>query len=170
MDRKKGMGFWPFVLIAIAVMLIFSEDMLLMSSETYTYPQFIQDIENREKDMEQIVIVPNSEVPTGSIEILWTDETKTQCNVTDVNEVIEILKEAEVTNWQVSQMQKESWLERHGGSLMIAGVIFATPWPRMLWEKVRKHWVADIFILALFWVVVYYIATAAQDPFLYFQY
>ena len=123
MDRKKGIGFWPFVLIAIAVMLIFSEDMLLMSSEAYTYPQFIQDVEKRKEDMERIVIVPNSEVPTGSIEILWADETKTQCNVTDVNEVIEVLKEAEVTNWQVSQMQKESWLERHGGALTIAGVI-----------------------------------------------
>ena len=98
MDRKKGIGFWPFVLIAIAVMLIFSEDMLLMSSEAYTYPQFIQDVEKRKEDMEQIVIVPNSEVPTGSIEILWADETKTQCNVTDVNEVIEVLKEAEFIN------------------------------------------------------------------------
>ena len=54
--------------------------------------------------------------------------------------------------------------------LMIAGVILATPWPRKLWEKIRKHWIADIFILILFWVVVYFIATAAQDPFMYFQY
>ena len=54
--------------------------------------------------------------------------------------------------------------------LMVAGVVLATPWPRKVWEKVRVHWAADIFILALFWVVIYYIATAAQDPFMYFQY
>ena len=123
MDRKRGMGFWPFVLIAIAVMLIFSEDMLLMSSEPYSYPQFIQDIENREDEIVQVAVVPNMEVPTGSIEVLWSDESTTQCNVTDVNEVVELLKASEVTNWQITAMQKESWLEKHGGALTIAGVI-----------------------------------------------
>ena len=54
--------------------------------------------------------------------------------------------------------------------LMIVGVILETPWPRKTWERVRKHWSADIFILALFWAVIYFISTAAQDPFLYFQY
>ena len=53
---------------------------------------------------------------------------------------------------------------------MIAGVILATPWPRNLWEKIKNHWLADVFILILFWIVVYFVATAAQDPFLYFQY
>ena len=123
MDRKRGIGFWPFVLIAIAVMLIFSEDMLLMSSEPYSYPQFIQDIENREDEIVQVAVVPNMEVPTGSIEVLWSDESTTQCNVTDVNEVVELLKASEVTNWQITAMQKESWLEKHGGALTIAGVI-----------------------------------------------
>ena len=123
MDRKRGMGFWPFVLIAIAVMLIFSEDRLLMSSEPYSYPQFIQDIENREDEIVQVAVVPNMEVPTGSIEVLWSDESTTQCNVTDVNEVVELLKASEVTNWQITAMQKESWLEKHGGALTIAGVI-----------------------------------------------
>ena len=47
MDRKRGMGFWPFVLIAIALMLMFSEDMLLMSAEPYSYHQFVMDIDNR---------------------------------------------------------------------------------------------------------------------------
>ena len=29
---------------------------------------------------------------------------------------------------------------------------------------------ADILLVGLFWVVIYYISTAAQDPFLYFKY
>ena len=71
-----------------------------------------------------------------------------------------------------STMNPQDYMTSAAGyeALMIASVIFATPWPRKLWEKVRKHWITDLFILALFWVVVYYIATAAQDPFLYFQY
>lgn len=125
MDRKRGMGFWPFVLIAIALMLMFSEDMLLMSAEPYSYHQFVMDIDNRKDEMKQIVIVPNNEVPTGSIEVLWSDDTTTTCNVVDVNEIVELLQAegSSVADWYIADMQKESWLEKHGGSLTIAGVI-----------------------------------------------
>lgn len=54
--------------------------------------------------------------------------------------------------------------------LLGAGLIFATPMPRKVWEKIRHSVWADILIVALFWVVIYYLSTAAQDPFLYFQY
>ena len=54
--------------------------------------------------------------------------------------------------------------------ILAAGVVFATPLPRKIWEKVRYSTAADIVLFVLFWVVVYYIATAAQDPFLYFQF
>ena len=125
MDRKRGMGFWPFVLIAIALMLMFSEDMLLMSAEPYSYHQFVMDIDNRKDEMKQIVIVPNNEVPTGSIEVLWSDDTTTTCNVVDVNEIVELLQEegTSVADWYIADMQEESWLEKHGGALIIAGVI-----------------------------------------------
>lgn len=54
--------------------------------------------------------------------------------------------------------------------LLAAGVVFATPWPRKLWERIRRSTLADVALLAVFWLVVYYISTAAQDPFMYFQY
>lgn len=54
--------------------------------------------------------------------------------------------------------------------LLIGCVILATPLPRKLWKKIKSSTLADILLFALFWVVVYYISTAAQDPFLYFQY
>lgn len=53
---------------------------------------------------------------------------------------------------------------------LICGVILATPLPKKLWEKIRNTFFADILVFCLFWVVVYFISTAAQDPFLYFQY
>ncbi len=54
--------------------------------------------------------------------------------------------------------------------LLLAGLVLATPLPRKLWQKVRDYWVVDIFLFALFWIAVYFVATAAQDPFMYFQY
>lgn len=53
---------------------------------------------------------------------------------------------------------------------LLFGAILATPLPRKLWEKVRHTVFADVLVFCLFWVVVYFISTAAQDPFLYFQY
>lgn len=54
--------------------------------------------------------------------------------------------------------------------LLLAGVVLATPWPRRIWEKIRHHWIVDIFMFALLWIAVFFVATAAQDPFMYFQY
>lgn len=50
------------------------------------------------------------------------------------------------------------------------GVFFATPIPRKLWQKWKNSILMDIALFALFWLVVYYISTAAQDPFMYFAY
>lgn len=54
--------------------------------------------------------------------------------------------------------------------ILITGVICATPLPEKLWKKIRFTTLADILLFVLFWLVVYYLATAAQDPFMYFQY
>lgn len=54
--------------------------------------------------------------------------------------------------------------------LLAAGAVLATPWPKKLWNKLRHTAAADVLLVILFWVVIYYISTAAQDPFLYFQY
>lgn len=54
--------------------------------------------------------------------------------------------------------------------LLGMGVILATPFPRRLWQKARNSVWADIALFFLFWLVVYYISTAAQDPFMYFQF
>ncbi len=56
------------------------------------------------------------------------------------------------------------------GWLLLGGLILATPLPRKLWERIKRSTIADLLLLALFWLVVYFISTAAQDPFLYFQY
>lgn len=54
--------------------------------------------------------------------------------------------------------------------LLLAGVVCATPVPRYVWNKIRGSALTDVLIFALFWVVVYFICTSAQDPFMYFQY
>lgn len=54
--------------------------------------------------------------------------------------------------------------------VLLAGLVFATPWPKMLWGKIKDRPLADVICFVLFWVVAFFIATSAQDPFLYFAY
>lgn len=61
------------------------------------------------------------------------------------------------------------WGQSYFG-LLAAGVILATPLPAKLIKRIQNTIVADVLLVALFWVVIYFISTAAQDPFLYFQY
>lgn len=55
-------------------------------------------------------------------------------------------------------------------SILIPGVILATPLPGKICSKLKDYVFADLVLFCLFWVVVYFISTAAQDPFMYFQY
>ena len=61
------------------------------------------------------------------------------------------------------------WLRMYWG-LLAASALAMTPVPGRIWKKIRDSVFADVVILVLFWLVVYYIATAAQDPFMYFRY
>lgn len=54
--------------------------------------------------------------------------------------------------------------------ILAAGVVLATPLPAWVCKKMKHTALADLVLFVLFWVVVYFISTAAQDPFMYFQY
>ena len=58
--------------------------------------------------------------------------------------------------------------------LLVAAVILSTPFPKMLVRKLSQyavfHILMDVALFILFWITVYFVATSAQDPFLYFQY
>ena len=61
------------------------------------------------------------------------------------------------------------WLRMYDW-LLIGSVFMMTPLPGKLWKKIYGTLWADIVTVILFWVVVYYLSTAAQNPFMYFQY
>ena len=50
------------------------------------------------------------------------------------------------------------------------GVVCCTPLPSMLWRRVSRRAVTWVALFALFWVCMYFMGTAASDPFLYFSF
>ena len=123
MNRKRGLGIWPLVLVIIVVAVIFYGDLLLDTAGNYTYPEFLQDVENRSDAIERIAIIPNNEVPTGSVEVAWKDGGVTRCYVTDVDEVKAILLEKNLDNWFVTDAKRDNWLEKNAAPLIL-GVVF----------------------------------------------
>ena len=123
MNRKRGLGIWPIVLLVVVLAVVFYGDLLLETAGNYTYPQFLQDVENRSDDIERIAIIPNGEVPTGSVEIAWKDGGATRCYVTDVDEVKAILLEHDLDNWFVTDAKRDNWLEKNAAPLGL-GIVF----------------------------------------------
>ena len=124
MERRKGIGFWVGILLCLVVAVVLSDGLLLERAGGYTYPEFIQDINEKSKDIERVVIIPNSEVPTGAVEVEWKDGSKERCYVSDINEVRDMLVDQNMMNWMVTDAQRESWLDKNGGELVLAAVIF----------------------------------------------
>ena len=50
------------------------------------------------------------------------------------------------------------------------GLVGSTPLPSRLWRKISGSGAAWALLFALFWLCVYFMATAAGDPFLYFSF
>lgn len=59
------------------------------------------------------------------------------------------------------------WLKDYA-QLLIPGILIMTGIPGKLWYWIEDSWLADVISFVLFWFCVYFIATAAQDPFAYF--
>lgn len=53
---------------------------------------------------------------------------------------------------------------------LLLGILFATPLPQRLWKPVRNRWLGTVICFLLFWVSVFYLAVATNDPFLYFNF
>lgn len=59
---------------------------------------------------------------------------------------------------------------RQYAPLLACGVLFATPYPRRFWNRIRNTLLADVLAFILFVMAVFLIATSAQDPFMYFSF
>lgn len=57
------------------------------------------------------------------------------------------------------------------GWLFVLGLLFCTPIPRRIYEKIRsKPLIAVPLLLLIFWYSIYLVACSANDPFLYFNF
>ena len=97
-----------FMIVALALLAYWFIGQMNMKQRAYTYQEFTQDVQDGE--IGSVVIRQNKEVPTGRLEVRMEDanEDTKYLNVSDVNEVQELLKKAEI-RCMVDDVPKESW-------------------------------------------------------------
>ena len=124
--KSRGMGGASiFMVVALALLVYWFIGQMNMKQREYTYQEFTQAVQDGEVD--SVIIRQNKEVPTGRLEIQMKDQSEDvkYLNVSDVNEIQEMLSKADV-KCTLDDVPKESWFmtTMFPTLLMVGFVIF----------------------------------------------
>lgn len=123
-NKKKGMGIWLAILICVFIGLVVSEGWQLLSTSEYSYSDFQQDVQEKAGDIQEVVISPNKETPTGLVSVRWKEGGEDSFYVTDVTEVKAWLASIDYTNYEETDViNREGWFYRNGVALIL-GLVF----------------------------------------------
>lgn len=122
--KSRGMGGASiFMVVALALLVYWFIGQMNMKQREYTYQEFTQAVQDGEVD--SVIIRQNKEVPTGRLEIQMKDQSEDvkYLNVSDVNEIQELLSKAGV-KCTLDDVPKESWfMTTMFPTLLMVGVV-----------------------------------------------
>ena len=116
----RGFGFYLVLILAVVAIWYFLDGSATTNS--YTRAAFETDVESGE--VKAYHIVQNREQPSGSVVVTMSDDTKRVLIVSDVNEIQEVLRDAGVLNYTISDVPEESWIMTLLPYLIIFGAMF----------------------------------------------
>ena len=122
--KSRGMGGASiFMVVALALLVYWFIGQMNMKQREYTYQEFTQAVQSG--DVESVIIRQNKEVPTGRLEIQMKDQSEDvkYLNVSDVNEIQELLSKADV-KCTLDDVPRESWfMTTMFTTLLMVGVV-----------------------------------------------
>ena len=124
MNNKKGgmRGIGAYVLIVIAIVCIWYWLSEGSTSNSYTQQQFEKDL-SADK-IENVKVIQNREVPTGSLEVSYKDGSSSVLYVTDVNDIENTMTDAGYTDYTVADVPAENWIMTLLPYLLVFGAVF----------------------------------------------
>ena len=110
MDSRKNSyrGLIIYALLIVVLIGIWTFRDGAAGAASYTREAFEQDL--KAGDVTSIDIVQNREVPTGSVNVILSDNTRKSLVVSDVNEITKYLQENEVTDYTIENVPAENWI------------------------------------------------------------
>lgn len=124
MNNKKGgmRGIGAYVIIVIAIACIWYWLSEGSTSNSYTQQQFEKDL-SADK-IENVKVIQNREVPTGSLEVSYKDGSSSVLYVTDVNDIENTMTDAGYTDYTVADVPAENWIMTLLPYLLVFGAVF----------------------------------------------
>ena len=124
MNNKKGgmRGIGAYVIIVIAIVCIWYWLSEGSTSNSYTQQQFEKDL-SADK-IENVKVIQNREVPTGSLEVSYKDDSSSVLYVTDVNDIENTMTDAGYTDYTVADVPAENWIMTLLPYLLVFGAVF----------------------------------------------
>ena len=92
------------------------------TSNSYTQQQFEKDL-SADK-IENVKVIQNREVPTGSLEVSYKDGSSSVLYVTDVNDIENTMTDAGYTDYTVADVPAENWIMTLLPYLLVFGAVF----------------------------------------------
>lgn len=117
----KGYGYY-IGLVLIVVLVWFFLDHQQDVNNNYNYTQFEQDLRNDR--IAFVEVDPNREVPTGIVLVTQTDSEREKLNVSDVNDVVDLMREVGFTNYRIDDVPAFNWLLVLLPLLLVFGAMF----------------------------------------------
>ena len=105
-NSYRGFGFYLMLILIVVGVWYFLDGNTTTNS--YTRAAFEKDIQSG--DVTAIDIVQNREIPTGSVNLTFSDSTQKVLIVSDVNEIAAYLQDQGITDYTMENVPAESWI------------------------------------------------------------
>ena len=119
-NSYRGFGFYLVLILIVVGVWYFLDGNTTTNS--YTRAAFEKDIQSG--DVTAIDIVQNREIPTGSVNLTFSDSTQKVLIVSDVNEIVSYLQDQDITYYTMENVPAESWIMTLLTYLIIFGAMF----------------------------------------------
>ena len=119
-NSYRGFGFYLVLILIVVGVWYFLDGNTTTNS--YTRAAFEKDIQSG--DVTAIDIVQNREIPTGSVNLTFSDSTQKVLIVSDVNEIAAYLQDQGITDYTMENVPAESWIMTLLPYLIIFGAMF----------------------------------------------
>ena len=119
-NSYRGFGFYLMLILIVVGVWYFLDGNTTINS--YTRAAFEKDIQSG--DVTAIDIVQNREIPTGSVNLTFSDSTQKVLIVSDVNEIVSYLQDQNITYYTMENVPAESWIMTLLPYLIIFGAMF----------------------------------------------
>jgi len=119
--QKKNNELGSYVIfVLILILILFGINKITDKAQDYSRELFIEDL--KEGDVEQVIITPNSETPTGVVKITMHDGSTRKLYVTNVQEAEKLVRSYQIEP-VIEDVKRESWLITNLLPLLIVLVV-----------------------------------------------